>query len=73
MSEFPKPASSAGSSLAALEEAAVRHPNDPALQLELGKHYLANGEAVEVQAEAQQANNREVPPRNDEGKDESKE
>jgi len=38
-----------------------------------GALYLANGEAVEVQAEAQQANNREVAPRNDEGKDESKE
>src|SRR5262249_48767852 len=36
-------------SLAALEEAAARDPNDPELQLQLGKHYLATrmGEQAE--------------------------
>src|SRR5262249_18143090 len=38
------PPGSAPAALAALEEAAARDPRNAGLQLELGKHYLANGQ-----------------------------
>jgi Flp pilus assembly protein TadD len=35
--------------LAALEEAAARNPDDPELQLQLGKHYLANRQSEQAE------------------------